>query len=100
MAEGSVPVVHGEMLLFCLLRRPEAQMKPRPEGDRLANERRGGNVIVRSLRDLGWTQTTFAEHLDIRRATVNDWIKGRSPIPKVVLLYLPLLIRERSRLVG
>ncbi len=60
---------------------------------RLSENRQGAVLISETLANLGWTQAILAEHLDVRRATVNDWIKGRDPIPKCVRLYLPLLAR-------
>lgn len=61
--------------------------------DRVYENRAGAKLISDTLANLGWTQAILAEHLEVRRATVNDWIKGRDPIPKCVRLYLPLLAR-------
>lgn len=60
---------------------------------RLNENRQGAVLISETLANIGWTQAILAEHLDVRRATVNDWVRGRDPIPKCVRLYLPLLAR-------
>ena len=60
---------------------------------RLSENRQGVELLTKFLADMGWTQAILSEHLEVRRATVNDWVKGRDPIPKCIRLYLPLLAR-------
>lgn len=42
------------------------------------------------LRGLGLTQAGLSDHLEVTRKTVNNWARGRAPIPKAVLLYLEM----------
>ncbi len=76
--------------------RDKGGQPPIPELDRLRSGSGHAVLLVQTIRDLGWTQAELAEHLDVRAATVNDWIRGRFPVPKVVRLYLPLLLRTMN----
>ena len=69
--------------------------KLRP-AQKLAGIKSRGELVAASLKDLGWTQATFAEHLDVREATVSEWVHNRPEPPKVVVLYLKLLVRFRG----
>ncbi len=72
--------------------------QPDARADRLRDGQNRAVFLVESLKEMGWTQAELAEHLDVRKATVNDWIKGRSPIPRIVRLYLTLLMRTNNLL--
>lgn len=71
-------------------------MSSRADLDRLATAKHGGAFVAQALRDLGWTQVMLAEHLDRRPSTINDWIHNRPEPPKIVVLYLKLLLRFRG----
>jgi hypothetical protein len=45
------------------------------------------------LTRLGWTGRDLEHHLALHRNTVTNWRRQRTPVPKVVLLYLRLLLR-------
>jgi len=71
--------------------------KRRYDTTRPVAERRDGAVTQDLLDRLGWQQKEFAEHIEVRCATVNDWIKNRAPVPKVVLLYLRMLVQLHGK---
>lgn len=45
---------------------------------------------------LGWTGTELAEHLGVNQNTLSNWKRGHTPVPKVVYLYLELLLKFRN----
>jgi transcriptional regulator with XRE-family HTH domain len=46
------------------------------------------------LGSLGWSQAELGRRIDVHRNTVSKWFRDNNP-PKVVLLYLELLIELR-----
>lgn len=49
------------------------------------------------MRRLNWTGQDLCNHLDVDKNTVTNWRKGHVRIPKVVLLYLRLLLRTHEQ---
>ena len=47
-----------------------------------------GNELRRLLKDLGWTETDFAQHTQVCINTVNNWVKGHTRVPRLAFLYL------------
>jgi len=48
------------------------------------------------LAELGWSQAQFAERIDVSPRTVSLWATDRTDVPKVVMLYLELLLKTRQ----
>lgn len=49
--------------------------------------------LLEALEELGWSQAKLARHIDVSNSTVNRWT--RSKMPKVVMMFLTLLIDIR-----
>lgn len=52
-----------------------------------------GRYLEKALEAIGWQQKQFAEHVEYSEFTVNRWCRLRAPMPKIVRLYLPCLVR-------
>jgi transcriptional regulator with XRE-family HTH domain len=52
-----------------------------------------------TIRELGLSQTSFAEQLGLARSTVARWALGKSPVPRYAMVYLEERL-ERVRLKG
>ena len=55
----------------------------------------GPKWLDRVLGELGMTGSELAKHLDVRPETVWRWRRGEVPVPKVVRLYVELLLDSR-----
>lgn len=47
---------------------------------------------------MGWTDKGFADKIGVDPVTVSRWINGERKIPKIVFLYLELLLRLKSEI--
>jgi DNA-binding transcriptional regulator YiaG len=56
---------------------------------------KGLGTIVRAVRDdLGWTQKTLAERMDVCCATVNYWERGKTVPTRMTFALLHLLLHD------
>lgn len=56
----------------------------------------GHSHFATLLSESGLSGTKLADRLDVTRQTVSRWRSGKGAVPKVVTLYLELLIATRS----
>lgn len=49
------------------------------------------NKLAKKVFGAGW-QSKLARHIDANPRTVRRWVSGDIPVPKVVIMYLELLI--------
>lgn len=50
------------------------------------------------LIDLHWSQNELSRRIDVDKNTVSRWVTGERKTPKLVILYLSLLVRLKSEL--
>lgn len=48
------------------------------------------------LRRLNWTGADLMHHIGVTKNTVTSWRRGHIRVPKVVLLYLELLLKYQA----
>ena len=52
--------------------------------------------IEEKLEILGWTQKDLIARIEVNKTTVSRWMTGKARIPKIVLLYLDLIIKIKD----
>ena len=56
-------------------------------------------IVERSMKDLGLLQIDVATICGVTPRTVQNWLKGRVPVPQPVTLLMKALLEERIDLI-
>jgi hypothetical protein len=56
--------------------------------------------LVELMRRLGYSSAALAQHIDFTEDSVSNWRVGRWPVPKLVILYLQLLVEFHEQRTG